>query len=278
MNNMPMDLNDVNYDAFLVNYKNLNNPQITRVEQGSTVRLRIINGASMSNFWINFGKLRGTFIAVDGNDIKPIVAHKFQIGMGNRLDILVNIPKQMGYFPILAQVEGEKSQTGIILVNSGDVKIPKISSTAKKIAPTLDYTQELRITPLNKINNILIESSNQTIKLVLDGDMKHYVWTISGQKWPDVTPIMVGMGNIVIADIINNSMMSHPMHLHGYKFKIIEINGKHIKDGAIHDTILVMPHTNLKVAFIVDNPGKWFFHCHSLYHMHAGMMAYIQTK
>ncbi len=107
--------------------------------------------------------------------------------------------------------------------------------------------------------------------------MQNYEWTINGQKWPDVTPIKVSMGNYVLADIVNNSMMSHPMHLHGYKFKVLEINGQHIKDGAIQDTILVMPHTSVKVVFIADNPGKWFFHCHSLYHMHSGMMAYIQT-
>jgi FtsP/CotA-like multicopper oxidase with cupredoxin domain len=71
-------------------------------------------------------------------------------------------------------------------------------------------------------------------------------------------------------------MMAHPMHLHGYAFKIIEVNGKKV-DGAIRDTILVMPNSSVKVIFDATTPGKWLIHCHTLYHMHTGMMTYIDV-
>jgi FtsP/CotA-like multicopper oxidase with cupredoxin domain len=67
-------------------------------------------------------------------------------------------------------------------------------------------------------------------------------------------------------------MMSHPMHLHGHVFQIVEINGKAIA-GAVRDTILVPPKATVKVAFDADNPGLWAFHCHNLYHMAAGMFS-----
>ncbi|MFN8770086.1 MAG: multicopper oxidase family protein [Neisseriaceae bacterium] len=274
---MTMDLNDVKYDAYLVNYRNLHNPQINLVKPDSTVRLRFINGSAMTNYWINLGNLTGTLIAVDGSSVSPITANKFQIGMGNRLDILVKIPKKIGYFSILAQVEGTKFQTGIILKNNSKVKPNKINYLAKQSVPALNYDQEFRLTPLKTNHDIPTESINQNIKLVLAGDMKSYVWTINGQIWPSVTPIRIGMNNEVQADVINNTMMSHPIHLHGFKFKVTAIDGKKV-NGAIHDTILVSPHSTVKVIFFVDSPGKWFFHCHSLYHMHRGMMAYVQTE
>ncbi|MDQ5922261.1 MAG: hypothetical protein QG673_2320 [Pseudomonadota bacterium] len=297
----PADLNDVKYDAYLINYKDLSNPQINLVKANRTVRLRFINGSSMSNFWINLGHLKGKLVSVDGNEVKPIISNKFQIGMGNRLDILVHIPQKLGYFSILAQVEGTKSQTGVILVNSENKKtsIPQISSQASTTAPALNYAQELQLSPLNNTSGInggmgantlentnmqshnskssYTKNTNESIQLVLDGNMKDYIWTINNQQWPNSTPIYVNLGSNITALITNNSMMAHPMHLHGYRFKIIAINGKKI-NGALQDTILVEPHSTVEVEFYADNPGKWFFHCHSLYHMYRGMMTYIQTK
>ena len=107
--------------------------------------------------------------------------------------------------------------------------------------------------------------------------MKSYTWTINNQIWPNVTPIEVKLDTPVEAIITNNSMMSHPIHLHGYDFQVIQIDNKKI-NGAWRDTIIVQPHSKVIVKFYANNPGKWFFHCHSLYHMHSGMMAYIEVK
>ena len=65
-------------------------------------------------------------------------------------------------------------------------------------------------------------------------------------------------------------MMSHPMHLHGHTFQIVEINGERFP-GAMRDTIIVTPKDTVTIAFDANNPGWWFYHCHDLYHLAAGM-------
>lgn len=263
-----MDLNDVKYDAYLTNYHSPDNPQITQVKAGSTVRLRFIDGAAASNFWINLGKLQGKIIAVDAKSVTPYLSNRFQIAMGQRVDVLVNIPQKGGTFPIIGQVEGLKSQTGIILTTNPKLK-SSLPSTAKSVAGALDYNQEYKL-----------HSSDQqkphakNITMVLNGDMKTYKWTLNGERWPKVTPLKFKLGEVINLTFDNKSMMAHPMHLHGHSFKIIAINGRPI-NGATRDTVLVLPNSKVTVQFTADHIGKWMLHCHTAYHMAGGMMTYI---
>lgn len=267
-----MDLNDVKYDAFLTNLHTPQDPEIRHVKAGAKMRLRFINGAASSNFWINLGKLQGTLIAVDGNNIKPITGNKFQISIGQRLDIEINIPKSGGNFPILAQVEGLKNQTGMIL--STNKTAGTIAPLAAKAAPALNYAQELRLSSANAESTPVI---SKAIDVVINGNMAKYSWTINNQTWPNITPIELDYGKTYQLNFINKSMMSHPMHLHGYVFHIVEVNGKKI-DGALQDTVLVQPNSTVKVVVTADHKGKWLLHCHNMYHMPTGMMTYIEVK
>jgi FtsP/CotA-like multicopper oxidase with cupredoxin domain len=65
--------------------------------------------------------------------------------------------------------------------------------------------------------------------------------------------------------------MAHPIHLHGHVFQVVAIDGRPLRD-AVRDTVLVSPSSRVRIAFEADNPGRWAFHCHNLYHMEAGMM------
>lgn len=87
-----LDLNDVNFEVLLTNYKTLADPEIVAVEAGQTVRLRIINGAVGSNFHINLGRLQGTVIATDGHYVQPtVIGARCGIAIAQRLDIIVTI-------------------------------------------------------------------------------------------------------------------------------------------------------------------------------------------
>jgi len=68
----------------------------------------------------------------------------------------------------------------------------------------------------------------------------------------------------------NKTMMTHPMHLHGHAFQVVGIDGQRFS-GAVRDTVLVTPKRTVTIAFDADNPGWWFYHCHLLYHLEAGM-------
>lgn len=268
-----MDLNDVDYDAYLTNYHSPDRPQITQVMAGKIVRLRFINGASGSNFWINLGKLSGKLVAVDGREITPRIGSRFELAIGQRADILLTIPQTGGTFPILGQVEGLKAQTGLLLTTLAKPKLISIESQAATAAPALDYTEELKLHSSFQVPTI---KNPVTLELKLTGDMQNYVWKINDQIWPNITPLQAVQGQRVIMKFTNQSMMAHPLHLHGYQFKVININGQPI-DGAMRDTILVLPNSQVTVEFIASNPGKWMLHCHMLYHMGAGMMTYLDV-
>lgn len=101
-----MDLNDIEYDAYLANDRTLDDPEVVQVEKGGTVRLRMINGATATGFTIDTIGLDGAVIAVDGQDIQPHKTRRFPLSMGQRVDFRVHIPSHGGAFPIFALREG----------------------------------------------------------------------------------------------------------------------------------------------------------------------------
>src|ERR1700729_769138 len=139
------DLNDVKYDAFLANFRTLADPEIVKVEPGGRLLLRIINGSSMSAFHLGLGELDGELIAVDGFEVEPIRGRSFPAAVAQRLDIRLSLPPGAGAYPVLAQLEGERSQTGIILVAAGApvTRIPDVAGTPSP-ALTLDLERSLR--------------------------------------------------------------------------------------------------------------------------------------
>jgi FtsP/CotA-like multicopper oxidase with cupredoxin domain len=267
------DIVEVDYDAFLTNYRVLENPDIIKVEPGKKVRIRVINGASATNFFINLGTFEGEAIAVDGNRIKPLISSQFELAVAQRIDILITIPKEGGSFPILAQGEGTDKQTGIILTTNEN-SLPKLSSITSNKASPLKNIQERNLQALFPLAKKAVD---KLVHVELGGNMAKYIWTINNQTWPEATPIVVEKDQRVEIIIENNSSMSHPMHLHGHVFQVTAFNGKEI-EGAIRDTVLVMPNSTISIQFDANNPGVWPFHCHVLYHMEAGMFTVVRYK
>lgn len=270
---MNHDLNDVTYDAFLTNWRTLSNPEVVKVDPRKEILLRVINGSSSTNFFLNTGSLKGTAIATDGSPCKPISAVQFSVAVAQRLDIMLTIPPGNGFYPILAQGEGLKMQTGLILATEGATP-PSIPEKADQATSAITYAQELQLranAPLEK------KKIDRQLIVNLEGNMAKYVWLINGKAWPDNDPLFVKQGERVEIVFTNRTGMSHPMHLHGHVFQITEINGTSL-EGALRDTILVLPNSTLKVQFDALYPGNWPFHCHNLYHQFAGMMTSLNYE
>jgi FtsP/CotA-like multicopper oxidase with cupredoxin domain len=260
-----MDLNDVQYDAFLANDRTLADPEIVRVDRGGRVRLRIINGASSSQFWIDLGALTGRVVATDGHAVQPVPGKLFPIAMAQRLDILIDLPAA-GAFPILACLEGSVRQTGIILATAG-ARISRITGDVQA-APPIDNSLEARLAATDPLP---ARPADVVRTIALGGAMKPYAWSMGGEYWPHITPLMLNKGQRVEIELVNRSMMAHPIHLHGHVFQVMAIDGRPLR-GAVRDTVLVSPSGRVRIAFDADNPGRWAFHCHNLYHMETGMM------
>lgn len=107
----------------------------------------------------------------------------------------------------------------------------------------------------------------------LGGTMERYIWTIDGKKFsdPDFKPLTVRYGERIRLKFVNESMMAHPMHLHGM-FMQLE-NGQAPQDMPNKHTVIVPPGKTVTALLTADELGEWAIHCHLLYHMSAGMMS-----
>jgi FtsP/CotA-like multicopper oxidase with cupredoxin domain len=206
-----MDLNDVEFDAFLANDRTLADPEVVRTEPGGRVLLRLINGASSTQFWIDLGALTGTVIAADGHPVRPVFGTCFPLAMAQRLDVLIDLPGN-GAYPILAQVEGKRARTGIILAASG-ASISRLAREAEENAPPVDLSLERR---LDAATPLAPRAPDVRHRVIIAGAMAPYAWSLNGEFWPEVTPLMITTGQRVAIEMVNHSMMAHPMHLHGH--------------------------------------------------------------
>ncbi|MDP2582018.1 copper resistance system multicopper oxidase [Shimia thalassica] len=109
---------------------------------------------------------------------------------------------------------------------------------------------------------------SRTLELRLTGIMERYIWSINDIKFDDAEPIILNYGERVRIRFINETMMAHPMHLHGM-WSLLDV-GKGARNPIKH-TVNVNPATTVDMDVEVDEPGQWAFHCHLSYHADAGM-------
>jgi FtsP/CotA-like multicopper oxidase with cupredoxin domain len=271
----PPHLNDVEFDAYLANDRTLADPEIVRVEAGGRVRLRIINGAAATNFWLDLGALSGELIAVDGHPVMPVGGNRFPLGIAQRVDVRLRLPAD-GAYPILAVREGDTPRTGIVLATAG-TEIARIPDRAKIPAGVVDPALEQQ---LRAVGDPLGKSEGRPLRshlLELTGSMTGFVWGFNGRRFGDATPLAVRQSERVEVTLVNRTDMSHPVHLHGHPFQVVAIDGV-ARNGALRDTVLVPIGGTVTIAFNADNPGHWALHCHNLYHMAAGMMTSVKYE
>ena len=107
--------------------------------------------------------------------------------------------------------------------------------------------------------------------VVLGGSMAPYRWLINGKSFPDASALPVSQGERVRLRLVNQTMMFHPVHLHGHTF---EIAGTKLRK----DTVIVRPMQRVDVDLDADNPGQWALHCHNIYHAETGMMTTVSYR
>ncbi|WP_259755953.1 copper resistance system multicopper oxidase [Pseudomonas sp. GCEP-101] len=110
---------------------------------------------------------------------------------------------------------------------------------------------------------------DRTIEFRLTGNMERYFWSIDGKKYSEAEPIRLTYGERVRIRFVNDTMMTHPMHLHGMWMQLDKGNGRF---NPLKHVVSVAPGSTLDVDVPADALGEWAFHCHLIYHMAAGMM------
>lgn len=118
-----------------------------------------------------------------------------------------------------------------------------------------------------------LRQPQRTIEIRLGGNMERYIWTMNGKKYSESGPMNLRYGERVRLKFVNDTMMAHPMHLHGM-FVQLE-NGQAAGKMPNKHTVIVPPGQSYSVLLTADEAGEWAFHCHLLYHMMAGMMTKV---
>lgn len=116
----------------------------------------------------------------------------------------------------------------------------------------------------------------RTMQIHLTGNMERYMWAFDGKKLSEVKdPIPFTAGERVRITLVNDTMMNHPIHLHGHFFELMTNKGDH---APRKHTVNVQPGGTVTFDLTADAIGDWAFHCHMLYHMHAGMMRVVSVR
>jgi CopA family copper-resistance protein len=121
-----------------------------------------------------------------------------------------------------------------------------------------------------------VRAPSRSIEIHLTGNMERFMWSFDGEKMSDRhEPIPFIEGERVRVNLINDTMMSHPIHIHGHFFELVTGHGDH---GPRKHTVIVQPGGKVTWDFTADAVGDWAFHCHLLYHMEAGMMRIVSVR
>jgi CopA family copper-resistance protein len=410
MNMSPTDISDVTGATYtyLLNGSPPNANWIGLFHVGERIRLRFINGSSMTFFDVRVPGLKMTVVQADGNDIEPVTVDEFRIGIAETYDVIVQPQDEAAYtifaqsadrsgfargtlaprmgmtaaippmdpFPMrtmadmgmgnmkgmtMADMKGMDmsgmagmDMPGVIAMhkkdmpestkpaaasqnmagmsmdhsNMPDMEMGRDTATTPLPQPGLDTTPvmpmsammdtETRLAPSNpvhlhvgpQVDNVQMNVSERLndpgdglagngrrvltyadlraryrgvdgrpptreIELHLSGNMERYIWGFNGKKSADAEPIELKLGERVRFVLINDTMMEHPIHLHGLWS---ELENGHGEFNPYKHTVIVKPSERLSYLVTADTPGQWAYHCHFAFHMDAGMFRTVVVK
>jgi FtsP/CotA-like multicopper oxidase with cupredoxin domain len=239
------DSGDIRYRLYLVNGRQARSPATLSARPGDRVRLRIINAAADTAFRLALGGHQLTVTHADGYPVRPVTGDALLLAMGERYDAIVRV--QDGVFPLVAVAEGKVAQ-GLAVVRTSGGPAPRATANPKELRRrllTVDHLQAAAEVDLGPV------APQRTHRLVLDGNMRTYRWTINGHPMHGGAPLRVREGERVRLVFENRSIMFHPMHLHGHTFQVRR-TGERVP-GPRKDTVIVRPTERVVVDFYAGN-------------------------
>jgi CopA family copper-resistance protein len=329
----PTDLSDVSGYAFTylmngaspaMNWTGLFHP-------GERVRLRFINGSTMTLFDVRIPGLKMTVISADGQDVEPVDVDEFRIAVAETYDVIVEPQEDRAYTVFAQAIDRSGYARGTLAPRPGaeaqvpamDIRQPltmddmAMNRTAPATPPTTMDTMpgmrgmsgmnmptttastergpgvDMRVgNPRTNLDDpgaglrgngrrvltyadlhtmggsLDTREPERSIELHLTGNMQRYMWSFDGVKFSDAKPIQLHTNERVRLVLVNDTMMNHPIHLHGMWSELERPDGtfqlrKH--------TVNVQPAQRIAYGVTADALGRWAYHCHMMFHMEAGM-------
>ena len=288
----PMDLSDIGYDIFLLNGKQKSN---LKIPAGKTIRLRLINAGASSYFNVEFAGGPMTIVSSDGIDVEPILVQRLHIAIAETYDVIISTTEQKAYEFRATAEDGTGSCS--IFIGQGETvfapDIPKpnlfLMDSKHEKSHNIAHPKHFNITKdtvidymnnyqhLRSIKNTNFSDSQpkREISLNLTGNMDRYTWAMDHKTLLESRKILIHKDEIVRLSMNNQTMMHHPMHLHGHFFRVL--NGQENKSPLKH-TVDVPSMDKVIIEFEADKEKDWFFHCHNLYHLNTGMGRVVSYK
>lgn len=343
----PTDISDVTGStySYLVNGHGTAENWTGLFNPGEQVRLRIINGSSMTNFNVRLPGLPMTVVQCDGQNVQPVETDEFQIAVAETYDVIVT-PSDAKPYALIAEALDRSGlvratlapQHGVVApipplrerpllgmkdmgmdmsaMDMGQGGVIDLSQPAdrgmahhsmkmrdKSVAPTIkmgpgvatlspipvDRTADrptgledaphrvLTYADLRSLEpNTDTRPPERTLDIHLTANMERYMWSFDGVKLSEgAEPIAFRHNERVRVTLINDTMMPHPIHLHGHFFELATGDADH---NPRKHTVNVLPGGKLSFDLTADALGDWAFHCHMLMHMHSGMMRVVTVR
>lgn len=247
------------YRGLLIGGRLPDDPRVFETKRGERVRLRLGNPSGATTVRVAIGGHRMSVSHCDGRPVEPVTVDSLVLGAAERYDVIVEAANP-GVWPIVvAAIEGN-APPGRAVLRYTDAAA---SSLRDGVPEGFRGGRQLYYQDLQAVETLPAGRPDRVFDLMLRGGMMGSAWTINGQAYPAADPLMINKGERIRFRMSNHSMMLHPMHLHGHFFRV---------GNALKDTVLVAAHMGrAEFDFVADNPGRWFFHCHNIYHMEAGM-------
>ena len=236
---------------------------------GQIERWRIINASSARYVRLSIGGRPFTILGTDGGLIEaPVRVSEVLLTPADRVDIAV------GPF-----TEGETIAVEALKYNRMTVARAKNESFATiRVGPTAPSRAVIPPT-LRRIEPLVSGpvSPTREIHLGVKPSLRHGVNFVVNKE-PHHRDKPVKVGELQVWDVINDTMMDHPFHLHGFFFQVLEVNGEAPAFRSWEDTINVLPRGRVRIAWVPDDrPGEWMYHCHILEHHEQGMMGHFEV-
>ena len=257
------DAGDVTYPHYLINGKTPTDPTTLSAKPGQRVRLRVINAASDSIFTVALGGHRMTLTHADGHPVQPTEVGAFYIGMGERYDAIVTLGD--GAFPLVAAPFGKQGHA-LAVVRTGAGAAPGPDAMPSELGGQVFLGSRLLPSAGSRLPD---RAPDATVNLTLNGAMKPYLWGMNGAPYGKNSPLLARAGQRLRINVVNMTMMSHPLHLHGPAFALADT-------GLRKDTLLLAPMESRQLD-LDPEVGDWMVHCHNTYHAEAGMMILLSA-
>ncbi|RYY67097.1 MAG: copper oxidase [Chitinophagaceae bacterium] len=303
-----MDVSDDYYERFLANGQP--EASAGPFKAGDTVTVHVVNGGASTYFWLMWAGGKIEVVGNDGNDVAPVPVDRLLIAPAETYDLRVPLPTAGSYelrataedrtgassmwlgtgtqhpAPRLGRLQyfagmkmmndmmntdGSMNDMGMKMslqqMDMNSVMYPELTDTAHPA-----YNPELLTLNYGMLRapqaTALAGGPTKTLHFQLTGNMNRYLWTLDNKTVNEADRILIQKGEKVRLILTNNSMMRHPMHLHGHDFRVLNGQGDY---APLKNVIDILPMETDSIEFAANQEGSWFFHCHILFHMMAGM-------